>query len=181
MEIWKDGGLRTSCQSSGFTCQQWLLKTFLSSDLRSQDGCLWLWNFLANLHLYGWRFYLPRVEFQWLVTIGMETGLSTPCHSCRFTSQKRVLKVLPGLRYIPSSSLPCTSSNHWAIWLYNEMCLIGYRIKWPQISSHCQVISVAEFKSISQSIFLYIYIHTHIYLYIYIYIYIYIYVYVYSI
>ena len=31
-----------------------------------------------------------------------------------------------------TSCLPCTRSNHWAIWPNDEMCLKVYRIKWPR-------------------------------------------------
>ena len=35
-----------------------------------------------------------------------------------------------------TSCLPCTGSNHWAIWPNDEMCLMVCRIKWPRSSSH---------------------------------------------
>ena len=36
-----------------------------------------------------------------------------------------------------TSCLPCTRSNHWAIWPNDDICLTVYRIKWPRSSSHC--------------------------------------------
>ena len=44
-----------------------------------------------------------------------------------FDSIKKV-----GPSEIRTSCLPCTRSNHWAIWPNDEMCLMVYSIKWPR-------------------------------------------------
>ena len=46
-----------------------------------------------------------------------------------------------------TSCFPYRHSNHWAIWLNDEMCLMVYRIKWSWSSSHCYVIATAKFRS----------------------------------
>ena len=54
----------------------------------------------------------------------LSQGFSIPCRK------------LARVGFEPTTScLPCTRSNHWAIWPNDEMCLMVYRIKWPRSSS----------------------------------------------
>ena len=52
-----------------------------------------------------------------------------------------------------ASCLSCTRSNHRIIWLHSEMCLMLYRIKWSWSWRHRWMITVTEFKSLSQLLF----------------------------
>ena len=103
MAIARYVGLSNPCHSCGFACQKRVLKTFPGPGyLRSEDGIVWLWHFLVNLHIYGSPFYLATTQSQYLMAIGKDGGLSTLCHSCGFACQQRVLKTFPGPGYLCS-------------------------------------------------------------------------------
>ena len=101
--IVRDGGLSTLCHICGFAWEQRVLKMFHGPGyLRYEDGIFWLWHSLVNLYIwltisscYG---SLPLA----LGLIGRDDGLSTPCYSCGFTCQQRVLKTFPGSGYLHS-------------------------------------------------------------------------------
>ena len=57
-------------------------------------------HFVVNLHVYGSPFYLATTQSHSIMAIGRDNGLSTLCHSCRFTCQQRVLKTFPGSDYL---------------------------------------------------------------------------------
>ena len=61
--ILRNGGLSTPCQSCGFGCHQRVLKTFLGSGyLLSEDGVVWVWHPLVNLHIWLKNFILLRLN-----------------------------------------------------------------------------------------------------------------------
>ena len=74
-----------------------------------------------------------------------------------------------------TSCLQSTRSNHWVIWPNDEMCLMVYRSKWPQSSSHrCNIYDIYII-SIHVLYLIYIYdLFIRIVLFYYYYIYIYI-------
>ena len=112
MAIARYVGLSIPCHSCGFACQKRVLKTFPGPGyLRSDDGIVWLWHFLVNLHIYGSSFYLATTQCQYLMVIGRDGGLSTLCHSCEFACQQRVLKTFPGPGY------PCSKDG--IVWLWH--------------------------------------------------------------
>ena len=86
-------------------------------------------------------------------------------------------KVFAGVGFEPTTScLPCTHSNHWIIWLNDEICLMVYWIKCPWSWSHCCNIYMIYILCICIIYFIhmiYIYIY-NIYIYIYVYMYMYI-------
>ena len=64
--IGKDYGLNTFYHSWELACQQRLLKTFSGhGSLGSEDGIIWLWLVLANLHIHSSQFYLALAQ-SWL-------------------------------------------------------------------------------------------------------------------
>ena len=70
-----------------------------------------------------------------LVLIGRDGGLSTLCHSCRFTSQQRVLKTFPGPGFL--------RSEDGVVWLWHLL--------------------VNLFKNLYMHIYIYIYIYIYIF------------------
>ena len=58
--------------------------------------------FLDNLDIYSSPFYLAMAKSQYLMVIVRDGGLSTLCHSCEFTCQKRVLKTFSRHDYLHS-------------------------------------------------------------------------------
>ena len=101
--IVRDGVLRTLCHSCGFSCQQRVLKTFSGPDsLQSEDGVIWLWHPLVNLYIW-----LTISSCYGSIPLGLglivrDGGLSTLCHSCGSTSQKRALQTFPDPGYFQS-------------------------------------------------------------------------------
>ena len=123
--IGTDGGLSTRCHSCGFPSQERVLKTFSGPGyLHSEDGVVWLWHRLVNLHilLTIWSCYdsIPMA----LGLIGRDDGLRTLCHSCGFACQQRVLKKFP--------DRDCLHSEDGAVWLWHP--LVNVYI-WLTISS----------------------------------------------
>ena len=120
-----DGGSCALCHSSGFTCQQKVLKTFNSLGyLCSEDGVVWLWHQLVNFYIgitisscYG---SIPLA----LGLIGSDGGFRTLCHSCQIASQQRVLKIFPCPGYL--------CSENGVVWLWHR--LVNFYI-WITISS----------------------------------------------
>ena len=99
--ILRDDGLSTLCHSSGFVCQQIVLKTFRGpGSLCSEDVVVCLWHFLINLQIYGSPFYFATTESKCLVVTRRVGGLSTLCHSCVFLLQQRVVKTFLGPGYL---------------------------------------------------------------------------------
>ena len=98
--LWRLGGVMvwTLCF---IACQQGVLKTFPGPGiLHSEDGVVWLWHFLVNLHIYGSPFYPAVAQSQCLMTNGRDSDLSTLFHSWRFACQQRLLKIFPGPGYL---------------------------------------------------------------------------------
>ena len=89
----RDGGLSTLCYSCGFACQERVLKTLPGTGyLHSHDGVVWLWHPLVNLHIWlTISSCYDSIPSAWGL-IGSDGGLSTLCHSCRFSCQPRELK-----------------------------------------------------------------------------------------
>ena len=94
MAIGRDSGRSTLSHSCEFACQQRVLKIFPGHDyLRSEDGVVWLWHFLVNLHIYDSPFYFATSQSQCLMAIGRDSGSNIMCHSRGFA-------LLPGRGYL---------------------------------------------------------------------------------
>ena len=100
--IEKDSGLSTLSHSCEFPCHhQGVLKTFTSTGyFNSEDGVVWLWKLLLNFHIYGLPFYAAITQYQYYMTIGMDSGLTILCDSFWFASQQRILKTFLGTGYL---------------------------------------------------------------------------------
>ena len=92
-----------SLPSLRLACQERVLKTFPGSGyLLSEDGVVWVWYPLVNLHIW------PTISSRYssiplaLGLIVMDGDLSTLCHSRRVACQQRVLKTFPGPGYFHS-------------------------------------------------------------------------------
>ena len=101
--IGRDSGLSTLCHNCGFACQQWVLKMFPGPDyLRPEDGVVWQWHSLANLHIW---LTISSCFDSFLLALGLtgrNGGFRTLCHSCWFACQQSVLKTFPGPGYLRS-------------------------------------------------------------------------------
>ena len=79
-----------------YICRERVLKRFPGPDyLRSEEGVVWLWHILVNLHINGSPFYLAAAQSQCFMVIWRDGGLRNLCHSCGFACQS-VLKMFPG-------------------------------------------------------------------------------------
>ena len=95
--IVRDDGLSPLCHSCRFDCQKRVLKTFPWPDsFNSDDGVVWLWHPLVNLHI--WLTISPCYGsiVLALVLIVRDVGLNTVCLSCGLACQQRVMK-----RFLP--------------------------------------------------------------------------------
>ena len=82
-------------------CQQRVIKTFTGPGyFCSEDGVVWLWHDMVNLHIYSSPFYLATAQSQYALLIRRDGGLSTLCLSYWFACQQRVLKTFLGPGYL---------------------------------------------------------------------------------
>ena len=82
-------------------CQQRVIKTFTGPGyFCSEDGVVWLWHDMVNLHIYSSPFYLATAQSQYPLLIRRDGGLSTLCLSYWFACQQRVLKTFLGPGYL---------------------------------------------------------------------------------
>ena len=130
--IVRDDGLSALCDSCGFACQQRVLKTFSGfAFLPSDDGVVWLWHPLVNLYIWltisSCYHSIPLA----LGLIGSYGGLSTLCHSCRFSCQWSVLKTFPASGYL--------HSEDGVVWPWHAQ---EYLYVWVTISSSYSWISL---------------------------------------
>ena len=120
----RDGGFTTLRHSSGFSCQQRVLKTFLYSGyIHPEDGVVWLWH--PQEYLYVWL-TISSCYGSIPLALGLtlrDGGLRTLCHSCGFACQQRVLKMFSGLGSL--------HSDDGVVWLWHP--LVNLYI-WPTIS-----------------------------------------------
>ena len=123
--IGRDGGLSTLCHSCGLVFQLSVLKAFPASGyLHSEDGVVWLWHPLANLYVW---LTISSCYGSIPLALGMivrDDGLSTLCHSCRFSCQQSVLKKFRG----PDS----LHSEYMVVWLWHPLANLYI---WLSISS----------------------------------------------
>ena len=118
--IVRDGVLRTLCHSCGFSCQQRVLKTFPGPDsLQSDDGVIWLWHELVNLYIWLTISSCYGSIHLGLGLIVRDGGLSTLCHSCVSSAQKRALQTFPGRGYFLSED-----GVVW-LWIHCEIFIYG--------------------------------------------------------
>ena len=62
---------------------------------------------------------------------------------CRLFHIVFIENVAPSWIWPANLCLPCTRSNHWAIWPNDNVCLTVCRIKWTQSSSHhCNIYDI---------------------------------------
>ena len=120
-----DSGLSTLCHSSGFSCQQRVLKTFPRPGfLCSKNVVVWLWHPLVNLYIWLTISYCYDSIPLALGMMGSDGCFSTLCQSCGFACQQRVLKTFPGPGYL------CSEGE--VVWLWHpliDLCI------WLTISS----------------------------------------------
>ena len=96
----RDGGSSTLCVSCGFASQERVLNTFPGSGyLHSEGGVVWLWHRLVYLYMWLTISSCSGSIFFSFVLIGGDGGLSTLCHSCGFSCQKRLLKTFLALAF----------------------------------------------------------------------------------